>query len=116
MENLRRQRRDVMRFWANSLQIDCNVISTDLLLFKLFLYFSLHLSAFAPFSPFLTGPDGSLKVGNETDTLDELASSFKSIFFLEKMAEPLFSVGRGKEGDEDLNGRWNLPATRNPKP
>ena len=38
-------------------QTPCNVISTDLLLFKLFLYFSLHLSAFAPFSPFLTGPE-----------------------------------------------------------
>lgn len=59
-----------------------------------------------------TVPDpGSLKVGNETDTFDELASSFKSIFSPEKMAEPLFSVGRGREGDEDLNGRWNGPAT-----
>lgn len=56
-------------------------------------------------------PDGSLKVGNETDTFDELASSFKSIFSPEKIAEPLFSVGRGREGDEDLNGRWNLPGT-----
>ena len=26
------------------------------------------------------------------------------------MAEPLFSVGRGGEGDEDLKGIWNLPA------